>query len=156
MTRRRSRHSRLLTLSLGTLMVFGCDAPPPEDLGPEGGTLKPCPDTPNCVHTGNRDPDGTEGLFLRDDASARDVIETIRSVVESMPRTTVMEASERYLHAEARSLVFGFVDDLEILVRDDGELVVRSASRLGRSDLGVNRRRVEDLRDRLREAGIIA
>lgn len=79
----------------------------------------------------------------------------IRAVVESMPRTTVVEQRGAYLHAEARSLVFRFVDDLEVLLTDDHELVVRSASRLGRSDLGVNARRVQALRERLEEAGLV-
>ncbi len=78
----------------------------------------------------------------------------IRTVVESMPRTTVVEQRGAYLHAEARTLVFRFVDDLELLLTDD-ELVVRSASRVGRSDLGVNARRVEALRERLEEAGLV-
>ena len=79
----------------------------------------------------------------------------IRAAVESMPRTTVVEQDDGYLHAEARSLVFRFVDDLEVLLADDGEIVVRSASRLGRYDLGVNGRRVASLRDRLDEAGLL-
>ena len=58
------------------------------------------------------------------------------AVVEAMPRLTVVSVSERYMHAEERSRLFGFIDDLELLLVEDGELVVRSASRLGRSDLG--------------------
>ncbi|NNF12493.1 MAG: DUF1499 domain-containing protein, partial [Gemmatimonadetes bacterium] len=48
-----------------------------------------------------------------------------------------------------------FVDDLELLVGVDGELIVRSASRVGEGDLGANARRVENLRERLTEAGLI-
>lgn len=79
----------------------------------------------------------------------------VRAVVDSMPRTTVVKVDDRYLHAEARSRVFRFVDDLEVLVNPAGELVVRSASRIGRSDFGVNAARVEELRQRLTEAGIL-
>jgi len=58
----------------------------------------------------------------------------------------VKETSD-YLHAECRSAWFGFVDDLELHLRpSEASIAVRSASRLGYSDLGVNRRRVEDLR----------
>ena len=61
----------------------------------------------------------------------------------------IITASETYLHAEFRSLIFRFVDDLELLVDPvAGVIDVRSASRLGRSDFGVNRRRVEELRRR--------
>lgn len=142
-------------LAILTLVVFGCDAPVPDDLGPRDGTLAPCPETPNCVHTGHRHPEGTRALHLHPDVSGERALAGIREVVESMPRTTVVEQRDGYLHAEARSLVFRFVDDLELLLAADGEVVVRSASRLGRNDLGVNARRVEALRERLSEAGLI-
>lgn len=152
----RSRPPGLALLFVSALlMVFGCDAPPPEGLGPQNGTLAPCPTTPNCVHTGLRHPDGTRGIFLNMSIPGSELMPRLREVVESMPRTTVVEQGDVYLHAEARSLVFRFVDDLELLIAPDGELVVRSASRVGRSDLGVNTRRVARLRERLREAGLV-
>lgn len=148
------RARRILAPAL-SLMVLGCDAPPPDDLGPRNGTLAPCPTTPNCVHTGFRHPDGTRGIFLTYDPSPADLMARLRAVVESMPRTTVLDESERYIHAEARSRVFRFVDDLELFVAPDRELIVRSASRLGRRDFGVNRRRVERLRELLEEEGLV-
>ena len=135
--------------------MLGCGAPPPDDLGPVEGSLAPCPDTPNCVHTGLRHPDGTRGMRLVGDLTRAELMSRLREVVESMPRTTVVTERDGYIHAEARSLVFRFVDDLELLVAPDGELIVRSASRVGRSDLGVNARRVAELRERLQEAGVI-
>ena len=147
--------SRLGLGALLTLMVLGCDAPVPDDIGPRDGTLAPCPATPNCVHTRNRHPEGTEGMYLASGVSPSEAMAAVRAAVESMPRTTVEEQDDRYLHAEARSLIFRFVDDLEVLLTEDGEIVVRSASRLGRHDLGVNGRRVEELRDRLDEAGLL-
>ena len=61
-----------------------------------------------------------------------------------------------YLHAECRSAVFGFVDDLELNLRPaEGIIAVRSASRLGYSDLGVNRKRIETLRTALIRQGIV-
>ena len=133
--------------------LLGCGAAEPEGLGPRNGTLAPCPDTPNCVHTGHRHPEGTDGMYLVD--SGGDIDSRLREVVESMPRTEVVDSSPGYIHAEATSRIFRFVDDLELLVAPDGELVVRSASRIGRSDLGANEDRVERLRERLREAGLI-
>ncbi len=132
----------------------GCGAPPPRTLGVDGGELALCPATPNCVHTGNGHPDGMMPIHLRaeDESSWGDV----RAVVEAMPRLTVVSVSGRYMHAQERSRLFGFVDDMELLLVEDGELVVRSASRLGRSDLGVNARRVERLRVALSEAGLLA
>jgi uncharacterized protein (DUF1499 family) len=79
----------------------------------------------------------------------------IREAVESMPRTKVIAADDSYVHAEVRSRIFRFVDDLELLILPDRELVVRSASRVGRSDLGVNAARVEELRRLLAEADLL-
>lgn len=144
-----------LPLLVSTLLLLGCDAPPPEGPRVTNGSLSPCPGTPNCVHTGLRHPDGTRGMFVTGSPAGSEIMPRVREVVESMPRTTVVEQSGPYLHAEARSLVFRFVDDLEVLLTPDRELVVRSASRVGSFDFGVNRRRVERLRGLLREAGVI-
>ena len=146
-----SRPSRLLWLPL--LVLVGCSAPPPDTLGPRGDRLSPCPETPNCVNTGDRHPEGTEGIALVDDRP--ETLARVVEVVADLPRTRVVEASEVYLHAESRSRIFRFVDDLELLLVPGGELIVRSASRMGRGDLGVNARRVEDLRARLGEAGLL-
>lgn len=87
---------------------------------------------------------------------ARDPWPVVAEVVRNMARTRVVSQSERYLHAEVRSRVFRFVDDLELRYRpDDGVIAVRSASRTGRADLGVNRRRVERLRRALRARGVL-
>jgi uncharacterized protein (DUF1499 family) len=68
----------------------------------------------------------------------------------------VITESDNYLHAECESAVFGFVDDLELHLRSlEGVIAVRSASRLGYSDLGVNRRRVERLRAMLARQGVV-
>ena len=138
------------------VLVTACGGQPPETLGVlEDGTLPPCPVTPNCVHTGMRHPEGTEPVFLRTDLALGEVMSDLLRVAEAMPRTTVMMATDDYLHVEARSRLFRFIDDLELVVTDDRELMVRSASRLGRSDLGANGRRLLQLREALGEAGIL-
>jgi uncharacterized protein (DUF1499 family) len=79
-----------------------------------------------------------------------------REVVMELPRTRIVKDKEDYLHAECRSAVFGFVDDLELQLRASERIIaVRSASRLGYSDLGVNRRRVEALRESLTGRGVL-
>ncbi len=105
------------------------------------------------MNTGDRHPEGTPPLYLVSPDAA--VFDSVRSVVASMSRMRVVSASGRYLHAEERSRLFRFVDDLELLAASDGELVVRSASRVGRSDLGVNRRRVERLRALLERSDLL-
>jgi len=127
----------------------------PEGLGVHEGSLAPCPDTPNCVHTGLRHPEGTLPILLSEDLEHDQLVDRVRAVVEAMPRLSIVTRTGRYLHAEERSRLLRFVDDVELLVTDERELIVRSASRLGRSDLGVNSRRVERLRASLAEDGLL-
>jgi hypothetical protein len=70
-------------------------------------------------------------------------------LVRALPRAVVVTATETYLHAEFRSAVFRFVDDAEFYADESaGVFQVRSAARVGSSDLGVNRKRVEEIRAR--------
>ncbi|MEE2897616.1 MAG: DUF1499 domain-containing protein [Gemmatimonadota bacterium] len=141
-------------LAICAVASAGCGAPMPETLGARDGELSPCPSTPNCVHTGLRHPEGTQPLYLHVEGGGS--LEHVRGVVEAMPRLTIVSVSERYIHAVERSRLFRFIDDLELLLAEDRELVVRSASRLGSGDLGVNARRLERLRAALGEAGLLA
>jgi len=79
----------------------------------------------------------------------------VREAVAALPRTRIVDEAPGYLRAECRSRLFRFVDDLELELRaGERRVAVRSASRVGRSDLGVNRRRVEALRAALRERAL--
>lgn len=113
---------------------------------PPATRLAPCPNTPNCVSTLATDrmhaiaPIAYEGTA--DTAQAR-----LLAVVTAMPRSTVVTNEPGYLHVEFRSLVFRFVDDVEFVLDDEAKLIhFRAAARLGRGDLGVNRRRMERIR----------
>jgi len=80
----------------------------------------------------------------------------VRTAIDGLPRTQIVSSTDDYLHVECRSAVFGFVDDLELHLRPQEKLIaVRSAARLGHSDFGVNRKRVEGLRAVLYERGVI-
>ena len=75
----------------------------------------------------------------------------LSELVQETPRTVVMDQTETYLHAEASSAFFGFVDDLELFAdRDNNRIQARSESRLGDSDLGVNAARLAALHSRLK------
>ena len=143
------RFGLLLLLVWGGVWMLGMQ--PPSHLGVHDGQLAPCPDRPNCVSTQAEDGEHrVEPLAL--DAIA-DASEAIRQAVRSLPRTTIVTETDDYVHAECRSLIWRFVDDLELWIdRDNGLLHARSASRLGYSDLGVNRQRVEQLFSELRAA----
>lgn len=124
------------------LLLFHFAGPVPDTLGPVNAALAPCGSPAHCVRQewALADPAGALALLAPQlEASAGVRIERYDSQV-----------SEPYLHATATSRFFGFVDDLELLADPaQGELQVRSASRLGDSDLGVNLRRVERLRSHL-------
>ena len=137
------------------IALAGCGGTPPATLGAADRELAPCPPTPNCVHTGDGLPEGVRRIAL--DPQQTSVWEKVRDVVGQMPRMTIVTSTDRYLHADETSRILRFVDDLEVLWLSDesSELVVRSASRLGRGDLGVNRRRVERFRTALGEVGVL-
>jgi len=108
--------------------------------------LPPCPSSPNCVSSHDPDPDRRVDPipFAGTAAEAREGIET---AVRSFPRAVVVDSSPGRIRAEFRSLL-GFVDDVEFQIDEAaGVIHVRSASRKGYWDLGVNRRRVGAIRE---------
>ena len=127
----------------------------PGDLGARDGRLAPCKRTPNCVSS-QADADKDAGHYIapiRITGSARGAWTALRSLLKTMPRVSLVADKEDYLYAEFTSRTMGFVDDVEFLLDDKADVIhVRSASRLGRSDFGVNRERVETIRGRLAAA----
>jgi len=115
----------------------------PNNLGVTGGRLAPCRRTPNCVSS-QADPSDREH-YIAPIASRGDAMAAVRRAVAAMPRATVVSEKENYLYAEFRSMLLGYVDDVEFFY-DGAAIQVRSASRLGRRDFNVNRNRVEQLR----------
>lgn len=127
--------------------------PAPGTLGADvSGRLAPCPRRWNCVRS-RGEPRRRHRIAPFDGASDPDAaFARLKRLVADMPRTRVTSATDNYLRARCRTRI-GFVDDLELLLcREQGVIHVRSASRIGIHDLGVNRRRVERLRRRF-EAG---
>jgi uncharacterized protein (DUF1499 family) len=118
----------------------------PDGLGVKDGRLAPCPDTPNCVCSQAAD-DAHRMEPIPFDGDPDAARARLKAVLARMPRTVVVEDRGDYLRAEAVSLVFRFIDDVEFLIDRDAKVIhFRSASRGGRSDLGVNRRRMEAIR----------
>jgi len=123
----------------------------PDYLGVKDGRLPRPRSTPNCVSS-QADPADKQHFIepLRFKGTVPEAIAAARKAVESMPRATVIRQEGNYLYAEFRSALLGFVDDVEFTYDEKaGVLHVRSASRLGRRDFGVNRARVEALRARI-------
>ena len=136
-------------LLMATLPLLSCTDKNPANLGITDSELTPCPSSPNCVSSD--DPDNAHKIPpFQFDGPPTEVWKVVRELVSELPRTRIVNETSDYLHAECRSALFGFVDDLELHLRPTEKIIaIRSASRLGYSDLGVNRRRVEALRDSL-------
>jgi uncharacterized protein (DUF1499 family) len=144
----------LLAAAIGVLafgQIIGFAAPVPDDLGVRDGRLAACPPSPNCVSSlADHSAQGVAPLEPSGPAMQR--MSMLRGALSDMPGVTIITERPGYLHAVARTRWLGFVDDLELLVDDASDVVhVRSASRIGHSDLGANRARVEALRGRLAE-----
>ena len=125
----------------------------PTNLGIRDGRLAPSKRSPNCVSS-QADPAGDVGHYvepLRIAGNADTAWARLRKTLAEWPRATIVSDSPGYLYAEFKTPLMGFVDDVEFM-QADGVVHVRSASRLGRSDFGVNRARVEAIRSRLASA----
>ncbi len=140
---------------LVVMMLWSCAGQAPDDLGVTDGQLAPCPSSPNCVSSDAAGADHHVAPYaLAAEAAASWAV--VREVIAAYPRTTIVTADDDYLHAECRSRLFGFVDDLELHLRpDDAIIAVRSASRVGYSDLGANRTRIDDIRALLQGRNIV-
>jgi len=113
-------------------------------------SFKPCPDKPNCVSS--QAEDARHSISPLAVKKSSDWPKSVIDVLSSVRGITVTDVNDDYIHAECRSLIFRFVDDLELLWDSRKSICqVRSASRVGHSDLGVNRRRVEKIRKLLQK-----
>ena len=116
----------------------------PTNLGVKDGRLAPCKPSPNCVSS---QADSGDREHYIAPLAFRGSMEALRRAVESMARASVISAERNYLYAEFRTRLMRYVDDVELYYDEKQGLVhVRSASRLGRRDFGVNRNRIEALR----------
>jgi len=135
---------------------LGCHGTRPADLGEVAGALRACPPSPNCVSSDAHDADHAVAP-IRITAPPEQAWAAAVRIVSGWDRTELVRSEAGYLHVECTSALMRFVDDLELVLRPAREeIAVRSASRLGYSDLGANRRRVERLRAELVEAGVAA
>ena len=107
-----------------------------------------CPSSPNCVCTFELESDSQHYIspmsYVSEDS---EVLTKIKSALNKVPRTEIITEKEDYLHVECTSLIFRFTDDLEIYIDKEKKLIhFRSASRVGHSDLGANRSRVNKVK----------
>jgi len=150
---RRTKSGAVLLVAVG-LAVFAMSergysgwfaGSPPVKTGAVDGRLHPCPDRPNCVCSQDAGARYVAPLTYTGDAEL--AMARLKQVVLGVDRVRIVEEQPGYMRVEAVSRLFGFVDDVEFLIDRERSVVhVRSASRLGYSDLGVNRRRIEAIR----------
>lgn len=134
-----------------------CTSNQPPPMGSDDIQLAPCPGRPNCVSS-----DAAAGtshyvtpfaLYV----PAPQAWTTLRDILQSQPRTKIVTHHDNYLHAEVSSRIFRFIDDMEFYLRpEQGSIAVRSAARIGYYDFGVNRNRINNLRDQLRAKGVVS
>ena len=140
----RLRPTRITALALGLLGLFGCAGERPDNLGAQDGLLVPCPRSPNCVSS-----QATDERHRIAPLTFADEPETawarLHAILTGRADATLIEEQPRYLRFELRTTLF--VDDAEFLLEPVNRVIhVRSASRLGYSDLGKNRNRMEEIR----------
>ena len=138
----------LLLISLMLWTTAGCIAHAQEGHEANYNTLTACPDSPNCVSTKSTDPDRAMSplpyVETREKSRERLIL-----VLRSMKRCNIVTAKPAYVHAEFRSALFGFVDDVTFVFDDDQHLIhFRSGSRTGYYDFGTNRNRMKEISER--------
>lgn len=118
----------------------------PSNLGVKNGKLAPCPASANCVSS--QSSDAAHKIDpLTYEGTPQEAIGELKAILDNIENAEIITAAENYIYAEFTSKLMGFVDDVEFYFGEEpGVIQVRSASRLGESDLGVNRKRIEAIR----------
>jgi uncharacterized protein (DUF1499 family) len=117
----------------------------PATLGVHKGQLAPCPKSPNCVSTYADNPkQHMPPIPLAE--PAEQALAKLQLIIRDMPNSRIVSVTDNYLHAEFATSLFRFVDDVEFLIDEEKKAIhFRSASRVGYSDFGVNRRRMTEI-----------
>ena len=135
-----------IVLLLPIVLIIGCSAGRPANLGINNGKLLPCPDSPNCVSSQSQD----KKHFIepiRYEGDQQQAMDRMIAVIQGMKRSRIVVVRDDYIHAEFTSAIFRFVDDVEFYIDDKAKTIhMRSASRIGYSDLGVNRKRLDKIK----------
>ncbi len=128
------------------LAVLGVVSHRPVSTGIRTRRLSGCPESPNCVSSEAHDTlHAIEPIRFKGDAG--EALRRLIDILAATPRTRIVVSGDNYIHAEATSLIFRFVDDVEFLVDAPNHAIhCRSAARVGHGDFGVNRRRLERIR----------
>lgn len=121
----------------------------------KAAALKPCPNKPNCVSSQEDSSKNSYVAPFKLSIPTNQAIQRIKKEILTIERTQLVNETFNGLHITFKSRIFGFIDDVDLLLIND-TVHVRSASRVGYSDLGANRKRVEKIRALLINAEIIS
>ncbi|MBN8208738.1 DUF1499 domain-containing protein [Bacillus sp. NTK071] len=118
-----------------------------EQLGVKQGKLAPCPDKPNCV--ASQSTDEKHGMKpIPYTGTAEEAVTKLKAILSNRDRTKIVETDTHYIRAEETSKLMKFVDDIEFYIDTASEHIhFRSASRKGYSDFGVNKKRMEEIKE---------
>lgn len=139
----RSQKSLKIGFTIAILGLTACAGSPPTNLGLQNNQLAPCPSSPNCVSSYTESGDHKVAPWTYS-GSQQQAHQKLISILKSKDNVTINQNTESYVRAEFKSSLMGFVDDVEFVI-EDGAIQMRSASRLGYSDLGANRTRIKEL-----------
>ena len=140
---------------VGLCMLWACSEKAVKPLSSAINANLDCPSSPNCASSVAKSAKRQVAPFQLKPPFSKNW-ERLKNHVSAMDRTTVIKSSETHIHAECKSRVFGFIDDLQLQLNPEtGRIDLRSASRIGYWDLGVNRRRIKTLRQSLTQKEII-
>jgi len=152
-----ARITMIATLCVAILVLGGArmglfSGTRPDSLGVNAGKLVACKPTPNCVASQADKSDAEHYIApIAFSGDATRAWEFLKRAVIGMERVSVVREESDYLYVEQTTWLMGFVDDCEFALDPAGLIQVRSASRLGRKDFGVNRARIEAVRTRFEE-----
>ncbi|PJZ53017.1 DUF1499 domain-containing protein [Leptospira adleri] len=141
----------LLLVSVSLSILVQCNGTRPTTLGAQNGKLGLCPQTPNCVSSFVPESDAEHNIKpLSYKGTPEEGKAKLKAAIGEIARTEIIKEDSNYLYVEFTSLIWRFIDDVEFLFDPNSSTIhVRSASRLGKSDLGVNRKRIEAIREKI-------
>jgi len=153
----KGKHMKTVLFSLGALALLGLvvyitlaimSQKAPDTLGLKGGKLAPCPESPNCVCSEQVQPSDKEH-FIQAIQADKALWAKFKAIIQEQGAEIITD-DDNYVHATFSTPVFHYVDDVELRFDEaEGLIHIRSASRMGRSDFGVNRKRAEKLKQAL-------
>lgn len=139
--------NRIFLTLTALLFLIGCTSFPPRDLSQNANSIAECPASPNCVSSQSK---SREHLVqpIPFSGNMNEFKDQVLKLSSILPRTQIARVDGPYIHLISTSLIFRFKDDIELYFNETDKIIhIRSASRVGYSDLGINRKRVESIRE---------